>query len=221
MLRQDYILRMIQQLAQAVARLTARAKTEDPAVVRGELDEALKDLTGLDFDVLDSLPLAAVLQVLEADNDPNPARILAIAECSFIRARLADAADQNETALRARVMALTLYLETFTLFRHEALAEAENRAERLLTDLETVDLPRDTILRLFRYRSATGRFAEAENALFELVERGLANSAVVAEGQEFYRRLLDLEDAQLEAGKLPRDEVIDGQAELEAAVNDN
>ncbi|RLE24506.1 MAG: hypothetical protein DRJ65_09720 [Acidobacteria bacterium] len=217
MLRQDYILRMIQQLAQAVARLTAKARTEEPAAVHAELHDALKDLTGLDFDVLDSLPLAAVLQVLEADNDPNPARILAIAECSFIRARLADAADQVDIALRARVMALTLYLETFTLFRHEALAEAEKRAEDLLADLGGIDLPRDTILRLFRYRSATGRFADAENSLFDLVDRGLANSAVIGEGQKFYRRLLDLEDAQLAAGELPRDEVIEGQAELEVA----
>lgn len=218
MLRQDYILRMIQQLAQAIGRLTAKARTEEPAIVHAELNEALKDLTGLDFDVLDSLPLASVLQVLEADNDPNPARILAIAECSFVRARLADTIDQNDISLRARVMALTLYLETFTLFRHEALTEAENRAEDLLTDLEAVDLPRDTILRLFRYRSATGRFDEAENALFDLVDRGLANSAVIDEGRTFYRRLLDLEDTQLAAGKLPRDEVIDGLAELEAAA---
>lgn len=220
MIRQDYILRMIQQLAQAVARLTAKVRTEETAVVHAELHEALKDLTGLDFDVLDSLPLAAVLQVLEADNEPNPARILAIAECSFLRARLADAADQNETALRARVMALTLYLETFNLFRHEALAEAENRAEHLLIDLETVDLPRDTILRLFRYRSSTGRFAEAENALFDLVERGLANTAVIDEGRAFYERLIEFEDTQLAAGGLPRDEVLDGMAELEAASTD-
>ncbi|MEN8165713.1 MAG: DUF6483 family protein [Acidobacteriota bacterium] len=217
MLRQDYILRMIRQLAQAIARLTAKARSEEPAIVHAELNEALKDLTGLDFDVLDSLPLAAVLQVLKADNEPNPARILAIAECSFVRAQLADATDQNDTALRARVMALTLYLETFTLFRHEALAEAENRAKELLTDLGEIDLPGDTILRLFRYRSAAGRFDEAENALFDLVERGLANSAVIDEGRAFYRRLLDLEDAQLLAGNLPRDEVRDGMAELEAA----
>jgi len=138
MLRQDYILRMIQQLAQAVARLTARARTEDPAVVHAEL--------------------------------------------------------------------------------HEALAQAEDRAEHLLTELETIDLPRDTILRLFRYRAATGRFAEAENALFDLVERDLANSAVIDEGRAFYRRLLDLEAEQLAAGELPRDEVNDGLAELEASV---
>ena len=212
---------MIQQLAQAIGRLTARARTEDPAVVHAEVDEALKDLTGLDFDVLESLPLAAVLQVLEADSEPNPARILAIAECSFVRARLADATDQIDTALRARVMALTLYLETFTLFRHEALAQAETRAEELLTDLEAIDLPRDTVLRLFRYRSATGRFAEAENALFHLVERDVANAAVIEEGLAFYRRLLDLDNAQLEAGDLPRDEVIDGMAELEAASADS
>ncbi len=213
MLRQDYILRMIEQLAQAVGRLMARVRTEDPAVVHQELDEVLKDLTGLNFDLLDSLPLPAVLQVLEADSEPNPARILAIAECSFVRAHLADAAD---TALRIRVAALTLYLEALTLFRHEALAAAEKRTEDLIRDLKSIDLPPETVVRLFRYRAATGRFADAEDALFQLLARDLASPEVISEGQAFYRRLLTLEDTQLDAGNLPRDEVIDGLTELEA-----
>ncbi len=217
MLKQDYILRMIEQLAQAVGRLMARVRTEDPAVVRQELDEALKDLTGLSFDVLDSLPLPAVLSILDSHSEPNPARILAIAECSFVRAQLADATGHTDTGLRARVTALTLYLEALTLFRHEAVAPAQKRAEGLISDLETVDLPQETVLRLFRFRAATGRFADAENALFELLERDLASPNAIGEGQAFYRRLLTLDDAELEAGNLPRDEVIDGLAELEAA----
>lgn len=216
MLKQDYILRLIEQVSQAFGRLTARVRTGDPALVRQEVDEALKDLTGLSFDVLDSLPLPAVLTILDSHSEPNPARILAIAECSFVRAQLADAVDQSELALRTRVTALTLYLEALTLFRHEAVAAAERRTEELIADLETVDLPPETVLRLFRFRAATGRFADAENALFELLERDFAGPEVIGEGQTFYRRLLTLDDTELEAGNLPRDEVVDGLAELEA-----
>ncbi len=216
MLKQDYILRMIEQLAQALRRVMARVKTENPAVVHHELEEALKDLTGLSFDVLDSLPLPAILTILNSYADPDPARILAIAECSFVRARLADADDKADTAFRARVTALTLYLEAFSLFRHEALAEAESRAEELIAELKTIDLPGETVLRLFRYRAATGRFGDAENALFELIERDLAGNDVIDEGKAFYRRLLTLPAADLEKGNLPHDEVIDGLAELEA-----
>ena len=216
MLRQDYILRMIEQVAQAFGQLMARSRTADPAVVHQELDEALKDLTGLSFEVLDSLPLAAVLQVFEADNEPNPARILAIAECSFVRAQLADADDQADRAFRARVMALTLYLEALSLFRHEALAPAKQRTHSLIDELGPLNLPKETLVRLFRYRAASGRFADAENTLFELIDRGSANAALIDEGQTFYRRLLTLNDTELVAGNLPRDEVIEGLAEIQA-----
>lgn len=217
MLKQDYILRMIEQLAQVFGRLMARTRSEDPAVIHREIEEALKDLTGLDFDVLDSLPLPAVLSILKSHSEPNPARILAIAECSFLRSQLADTSGQSDTALRTRVTALTLYLETLALFRHEKLASAIQRTDELINDLQAYDLPKETLLRLFRYNAVEGRFAQAENALFEMLDRDSVDGTLFDEGKAFYRRLLTLEDPELEAGNLPRDEVVDGQSEFEAA----
>lgn len=217
MLKQDYILRMIEQLSRVLGQLMARVRTEDPTVVHREVEEALKDLTGLDFNVLDSLPLTSVLSVLQSHAEPNPARILAIAECSFVRAQLADATGDADTALKTRVTALTLYMEALALFRHEALAPAIQRTDTLITDLESFDLPKETLVRLFRYRAAAGRFDHAENTLFDLLERWSADDALIDEGTSFYRRLLTLDDTQLEAGNLPRDEVIDGLSEFEAA----
>lgn len=217
MLKQDYILRMIEQLAQVLGRVMARVRTEDPTVVHREVEEALKELTGLDFDVLDSLPLPAVLSILQSHSEPNPARILAIAECSFVRAQLADATDDAGTALRARITALTLYMEALALFHHEALAPAVQRTDSLIHELESFDLPKETLVRLFRYHADASRFADAENSLFELLDRGPVDDALIDEGKSFYRRLLSLDDTELEAGNLPRDEVIDGLSEFEAA----
>lgn len=217
MLKQDYILRMIEQLAQVFGRLMGRIRSEDPTVIHREIEEALKDLTGLDFDVLDSLPLPAVLSVLQSHSEPNPARVLAIADCSFLRSRLADAAGQANTALRTRIMALTLYLEALALFRHEALAPAIQRTEKLIDDLQAFDLPKETLLRLFRYRTDEGRFDQAENLLFEMLDRGTPNDTLSDEGKAFYRGLLALNDSELEAGNLPRDEVLDGLSDFEAA----
>jgi len=215
MLKQDYILRLIEQVGQALRRVTGKIQTEDPATVEQDLDEALTDLTGLSFEVLDSLPLSSILSVLDSHSEPNPARILAIAECSFVRAKIADAADHPDTALRARVTGLTLYLEGLTLFRHEAVADAEARAEEMILALRSIDLPQETVVRLFRFRAATGRFADAENALFEILERRPAPPKLIDEGTAFYRHLLSLSDEELEAGNLPRDEVAEGLEDLE------
>jgi hypothetical protein len=218
MLKQDSILRLIEQVAQALRHVIGKIQTEDPATVQQDLDEALTDLTGLSFDVLDSLPLSSILSVLDSHSEPNPARILAIAECSFVRAKIADAADHPDIALRARITGLTLFLEGLSLFRHEALADAEARTEELILALTSVDLPRETVLRLFRFRAATGRFADAENALFEILERRPATPDLVDEGTAFYRRLLSLSDEELEAGNLPRDEVAEGLEDLESSL---
>lgn len=215
MLKQDYILRLIEQVGKAFARLMDRAKTEKPAVVHQELDDALKDLTGLSFEVLDSLPLPSILTILDSHADPDPARLLAIAECSFVRAQLADETGQANTAFRARVTSLTLYLEALALFRHEAVAGAEKRAESLLLDLESVELPQETVVRLFRFRAITGRFADAENVLFDMIERRPSDQSLIEEGRRFYQSLLDMHDAVLENGNLPRSEVIESLGELE------
>lgn len=214
MLKQDYVLRMIDQLARAVGRLVARMRQEDREKVEESIGNTLEELTGLRFDLLDTLSLEALLKILEVDGERDPARCLAIAEMCLLRSEL-DRKDGFETkASNLQVRALTLFLEALFVFRHAALAPTEERVERLVADLGVFDLPPETLIRLFRYRASQGRFADAEDALFELVGRGLDDDGPRAEGRAFYERLLTLDDATLEAGRLPRDEVEEALADL-------
>lgn len=209
---------MIEQLAQAFRRLSGRIKTDEPAEVRRDLDESLKEMTGLDFNVLDSLPMSSVLEVFGSHAEPDPARTLAVADCSYVRAQLSDLQHQPELSLRSRVMALTMYLEALSIFRHELMAPAEVRLEALVKELKNVDLPHETALRLFRYRAGSGRFADAENALFDILESRSFDRGMVEEGKVFYQHLLSLPDSELEGGNLPRAEVIEALSELEGLL---
>ncbi len=214
MLKQDYILRLVAQLARAVAGLVARVKSESPEAVEQDLDAVLRELSGLGFDLLDGLSLEALLAVLDAGGERDPARCLAIAELSALRAELDERAGRGEAALARRVTAATLFLEAFLAFRHEALAASEARLESLLATLADYELPAPTLLRLLRFRAAQGRFAAAEDVLFELLERGLGGVELVAEGRAFYTALLARSDDELAAGRLPRAEVREGLAAL-------
>ena len=215
MLKQDYINRLIEQMAQVFARLVGRARTDQPCEVRKDLDETLMELTGLDFQVLEALPLASVLGVFGAHSEPDPARTLAVAECSFIRAELADREGRSDQAERARVLAATLYLETFLYLRSEHTSAAQERMDKVLNVLGNRELPFETELRLFRFRAREGRMAEAEDSLFAMLEARRDDRGLVEEGRAFYHRLLELSDDELERGNLPRDEVIEGLAELD------
>ncbi len=61
---------------------------------------------------------------------------------------------------------------------------------------------------------AVGRYADAEDALFEAIDAAPDDSGPIDSGILFYQRLLAKDDAELEAGDLPRDEVKTGLAEL-------
>jgi hypothetical protein len=206
MLRQDHVLRLIRQLGEVFARLMGRVQGAAPEEVEPEVDRALKDLSGLSLDLIRALSLRGLLEVLRG-GDAESARILAAADLLYVHARVRTAAGDEDAALFSSVRALTLYLETFVHFDHEALGPARQRAEDLVTELRGVDLPEPTLLRLWGYFEAAGRYARAEDVLFELLERDQWPETLVTAGVTFYERLLTRGDAELEAGDLPRDEV--------------
>jgi hypothetical protein len=214
MLKHDYILRLIEQIARVFARLLQRVSGDPQQALGDELDRALQDLSGLSLDLVATLSLDGLLEMLRADGEPDVPRTLAVAELLYLHALVRERQGDESGAFGVRVRALTLYLETLIAFRHERLAAAAGRADELMEALRQHDLPDATSRRLFRYLEVTGRLAEAEDVLFEMIERGSGGDRLVAEGIAFYERLLECDDAFLDSGNLPRDEIIEGLDEL-------
>jgi Family of unknown function (DUF6483) len=65
-----------------------------------------------------------------------------------------------------------------------------------------------------RHYEQAGEHARAEDALFNMLDAGPANTELLDFGIGFYQRLLRLDDETLEVGNLPRAEVNAGLAEL-------
>ena len=70
---------------------------------------------------------------------------------------------------------------------------------------------------LMEHYERAGAFAQAENALFAMIESQPQNKAVLESGRAFYHRLLSKSDAVLAAGDLSRDELEQGIRDLESA----
>lgn len=68
------------------------------------------------------------------------------------------------------------------------------------------------------FSEALGHFAAAEDALFKALKLIGPQAEILTRGRQFYTELLTLDDDALEAGNLPRDEVLDSLAELEGLV---
>jgi len=121
---------------------------------------------------------------------------------------------QGKTAesRRSRTAALALFLESILNGRTFVSEELLQKVERLV--IETADGPRPSAvwLRLVHYFEARGRYGLAEDALFAWITEG--GEQACREGTAFYERRMAEDDDALEAGGLPRTEVIQGRAEF-------
>jgi hypothetical protein len=230
-IRDDFILRMLDQVGDAIARVLTGRSPGAEQMAEQELASAYQELTGSGRALVARLSSEQLLAILGA-----PARFNR--ERGYVLARLleADAALSETGAERAanggddeaaasatasavasaRLKALDLYLEAT-----RAGLDEEDLGERIagLRDaLAELQLPQASHWRIFEYVVGEGRYAAAEDLLFEGLGRFGGDRAVAERGRAFYRSLDALPDADLDAGALPRPEVVEGRAAFEAEL---
>lgn len=216
MIKQDFLMRIVEQLALALGHvLQLRAKGFHEEALQAT-DDALQKLVGLDFKFVNMLALKDLLALLKPGIDLDVTRALVIAELFKERGDLWEIQNQEDLAFAAHAKALTLYLEIFTGPGQIDLPAQREKTEALVENLEEFELPYETRLRLFRYFDKTKRYAQAEDFLTEIVENGERQGAddPFGEGIAFYKNLLLKSDEDLEAGDLPREDVMEGLARL-------
>ncbi len=106
MQREDYLERMIRQLAQALARILGLRRRGETEVALEELEAAMAAVAGLDpraVEASDPALLAALLR--------EPARLAALGRLLAVRADLEDDRGQGQRAAATRDRALALLLE--------------------------------------------------------------------------------------------------------------
>ncbi|MCD4750698.1 MAG: DUF6483 family protein [Thermoanaerobaculales bacterium] len=213
-LRHDYILRLIRQLAQAIGRLVSRAQNADPEEVWQELEQALEDLTGLDLPLLRRLPLEQLLGGLRMGEGTDSIRTLAAAEVLAVDAELNERSGrpEDETA-KLRFKALGLYAVALSELGDLAQEDTVNRGLGLLEALNEWRMPPAVGLKVLLWFEQRLEFARGEDLLFDLMESD-STGRVSAAGLDFYSRLLEIGDEELERGGLPREEILTGMKEL-------
>jgi hypothetical protein len=216
MIRTDYLMRMIEEFAQAISRIRALKKDrklEDASVLT---EEEFKRITGLDSDSLLKLNETELLARL-IETEP----LQAVREKLFFLTTLLkergdiEAAEGRDAESRACYLK-GLHLLLDSLARGDGFEQPEfvPKVDLFVSALADEELPVHTSAMLMQHYETTGQFAKAEDALFAILDYEPANAAAVDFGISFYERLLGHSDEQLAEGNLPRDEVQSGLGEL-------
>jgi tetratricopeptide (TPR) repeat protein len=204
-------MRQIEQVGRMLAAIIGLAKGGRGDEALGMFDEAYKPLLGVGSGVVAVLDEAQLVDMLTSGSNPDMRRVAMAMELLKTEADLyTDAGQPGEAAVRyRRALALAGTLAA--------------RSERLLDrDLATDLLERGSALELSvsqrlaaaRVLEALGRYADAEDALFEVIDERPDDPEPVDQAIAFCQRLRPLDPEQLAAGGLTLQEVNDTLAEL-------
>jgi tetratricopeptide (TPR) repeat protein len=204
-------MRQIEQVGQMLAAIMGLARGGRGDEALGMFDEAYKPLLGVGSQVVAVLDDGQLVDLLTSGSNPDLRRVALALELLKAEADLYEGAGRpGEAALRyRRAVALAGCLAA----RSERLLD-QRLAGELLDRAEKLELTVTQRLAVARVLEALGRYADAEDALFELIDDRPGDPEPVEEAIAFCQRLRPLEPERLEAGGLTLGEVNDTLAEL-------
>jgi Family of unknown function (DUF6483) len=216
MIRRDYILRMIEEFAQAMARIRSLKESQRWGEASAALAAEFKRLIGDGPQAVARLSETELFARLIQDGPTHVVRDKTLMLSTLLKEAgdVAAAEDRADASRECYLKALHLLLEV--LARGEVFESPEflPKVEMLKEAVQGTTLPPRTHAMLMQHHERTGEFAKAENALFDMLDAEPDNGAIVEFGVAFYKRMLAQSDAALAEGTLPRAEVEQGLKEL-------
>jgi Family of unknown function (DUF6483) len=215
MSQRDYILRIAEEVGRALAQVLYNRQIHNYAAAHSLIDEQCKQAFGMGIGFMRSVPDETLLSMLTSFDTLNTEKCWLLAMLLKAEGDIYQDQKNASESYYSYVRSLNLVLEVLLLDTSPGATGTPPELEDLLSWLSDYELPIRTRLLLFRYFDHAGKYASAEDVLFEMLGENDPNSEVIEQGKSFYQRLMRKSDAALSAGNFSREEVKDGLVRLE------
>ena len=218
MIRRDYLLRLIEEFMQALARIRSLKSGQRWKEASGELDSEFQRLIGDGSQAVARLSETALLVRLMHNGPTHLVRDKTLMLTTLLTEAGEVAAEDKRGEESRECYLKALHLLLHVLARGEVLEcpAFVPKVEMLVGVLRPAPLPVPTQAMLMQHHERTGEFAKAEDALFAMLDAEPGSKAIAGFGIAFYRRMLTQSDAALNDARLPRAEVEEGLGKLQA-----
>ncbi len=216
---QDYIKRMIEQFGDFLLALKRKVNGEEYEEALEEINEAFKALLGMDSDFIANAPDDYLVLMTSLNSGGDASKALMLTDLLDMEAKAFEARGDYEQSDVRYLKALNVLTQVALQLTHAPMADHLGRIEQFAEALQEqeVPLPLRTKDRLFQVYERVGQFSKAEDMLYDMLDSAAGedeDDAIGEGGVAFYKRLLQYNDHELEAGGLPRAEVETGLREL-------
>jgi regulator of sigma D len=175
------------------------------------IDELLDKRFRLSSKLIRSLSDEDLMKVMTTNGVLESDHMQAIGVLMKQEAELHAELRREDESFYAYVKALHLFIRLTLADAEPTIVEPREQVTELLNKLSPYELPMPTKRLLLEWHEAEGHFDLVENMMHEL----LAEEALeLSEAEAVYRRMLLQTDERLQAGDLPREEVLEGLEQL-------
>jgi hypothetical protein len=217
MIRRDYILRMIEEFVQVLARINALRKGQLWQEVDSVIDAEFKQLVGTGVQAVSQMSetelLAKIIQGEPTQVVHYKTRLLTALLNQA--GEIATAQNRLTEGRACYLKGLNLLLETMASSEISDFPDIVPTVEGFVIALQGIPLPLSTQARLMQHYERIGSFGKAEDTLYAMLEAGPNEQRLLEFGVAFYQRLANQSDTSLSAGNLSRTEVNAGLTDLE------
>lgn len=214
MFKRDYFMRQIEQMTQVLHRILFNKEHIPLGDAQQQLDEASRHLLGLNIRSLQALSSKDILELLSYHGNLDVAKAMVIGDMFVGSGDLLRQHEQTDEAYPAYEKSLDLLLHLSLSSevnpKDEENAEISSRIQTSLDRLKAWMIPEYLKRLLFAHYEKQGDYAKVEDVLFHFMEDHPNQSDFLGQGIIFYEKLLDIEEAQLEAGNFSKEEARDG-----------
>ena len=216
MIRRDYILRMLEEFFEILARLNSLKQAQHWSEASRLLDGEFQRLTRTEAASVTRLSETELLARLIQGEPTQVVRDKTFIVSALLKEAgdVAAGAQRPDESRACYLKGLHLLLEALASGEPGDFPEFVPRVEMFVAALGDAPLPAATQVRLMQHYERAGEFGKAEDMLFSLLETDADKAAVLDFGMKFYERLQRLDDGRLAAGNLPREELEAGLTEL-------
>ncbi len=204
-------MRMVSMLANTLARIIFLKNKKDFPLALQEIRSAGNTLLGIDGTLIRGCSPRQLRHLLGTDPSLAVPKTYILGLLLKEESEICAAAEAEDESVNLGLKSLELLVDAW-LEDEKALSPDHTIAvDALLARFSGYALTEELLAKVMSYYEGTGRFDRAEDVLFDIVA---LSPGFAAHGMQFYRRLLLKSDEDLRAGNLPRDEILEGIADL-------